>query len=232
MARARRSHFVLRRGWLLPLAYLLAGLLSRGSASAGDLEFWPSVEYTLLESGRLRWRLEGSGRLSDGVQHFYDRRLSTLVETGLKWDVRIAGGYVLRSSEFPGFGFQVDHRFVGGASFPLWRGQTSVTAAVLYERHLGRPGIEDFNRYRQRIEIERGRGKLAPFLYEDLTFQQREGFVRSRSRAGLRWRFSSGRSLAVSYQFEANKQQAAWRPRHAIVTALSISRARPGNPNP
>jgi len=232
MASTRRSHFDLRGGWLLPLAYLLAGLVLRGSASAGDLEFWPSIEYTLLESGQLRWRLEGSGRLSDGVQHFYDRRLSTLVETGLKWDVRIGGGYVLRSSEFPGFGFQGDHRLVGGVSLPISRGQTSVAVTSLYERHIGRPDIKDFNRYRQRIEIERGRRKLAPFLYEDLTFQQREGFVRSRSRAGLRWQFSSGRSLAVSYQFEANKQQAAWRPRHAIVTALDIGRARPGNPNP
>lgn len=232
MARTRRSHFDPQGGWFLSLAYLMLGLVLRGSASAGDLEFWPSIEYTLLESGQLRWRLEGSGRLNDDVQHLYDRRLSTLVERELKWDVRIGGGYVLRSSEFSGFGFRADHRLVGGVSFPLLRGQTSVAVTSLYERHIGRPDIEDFNRYRQRIEIERGRRKLAPFLYEDLTFQQREGFVRSRSRAGLRWQFSSGRSLAVSYQFEASKQQAAWRPRHAIVTALDIGRARPGNPNP
>ena len=230
MASTRRSHFDPRGAWFLSVAYLLVGPLS--SASAGDLEFWPSIEYTLLERGQLRWRLEGSGRLNDGIQHLYDRRLSGTVEATLKRDIEVAGEYVLRSSEFPGFGFQVDHRLVGGVSFPLWQGQTSVTAAVLYERHLGRPDIEDFSRYRQRIEIERGRRKLAPFLYEDLTFQQREGFVRSRSRAGLRWQFSSGRSLAVSYQFEAIKQQAAWRPRHAIVTALDIGRARSGNPNP
>ena len=90
----------------------------------------------------------------------------------------------------------------------------------LCERHVGRPDIADFNRYRQRFDVERLRVRVSPWLHQSLAFQ-REGFIRSRSRLGFRGRIASGHSLKGAYQFESIEGGRAWRPRHAIYTEWS-----------
>ena len=106
-------------------------------------------------------------------------------------------------------------------TYPLLQRGVHIEGTTLYERHIGRPDVPDFNRYRQQIKMERPRARVSPWLYQSVAFERR-GFVRSRSRLGVRWRFTAGHALRGAYQYESIRAGATWRPRHAIYSEWSF----------
>ena len=95
-------------------------------------------------------------------------------------------------------------------------------AKTSYERHFAAPVAADFNRYRQRFEVERGSRNSTPWLSTEIAFRH-DGFSRSRSRAGWRWRTTAGHEVSFAYQFESVRGGQAWLPRHAIVTEFEFT---------
>ena len=169
-------------------------------------------------------------RIRDSWGSLYDRRVNTEAEATLTDRLGVKLGYVLRNHTLPGFAFGSDHRLVAGTTHPILQRAVSVDGTTRYERHVGRPDIADFNRYRQQFDVERLRVRVSPWPHQSLAFQ-REGFIRSRSRLGFCWRFASGHSLKSTYQFESIEGGRAWRPRHAIYTEWSYDLDSRGKPS-
>ncbi len=205
---------------------LLLGLslIMARSLPADDLQSWSEVELQVLETDRVEWTVGGVARVRDSLGSLYDRRAATEAKVALTDRFSVQLGYVLRNRTRSGFGFVSDHRLLAGLTYPILQRAVAVEGTTLYERHVGRPDVPDFNRYRQQFEVQRPSARVSPWLYQSLAFQ-REGFVRSRSRLGFRWKFASGHSLKGAYQFESINSGAAWRPRHAIYTEWSFALA-------
>ena len=205
--------------WIAALLILLP--LAAHPLAADDIQSWTDVELRVLASDRIAWTVGGVARVRDSLGSAYDRRAQTDVELALTELLDVTVGYVLRNRVRTGFGFGWDHRLLAGLTYPLLRRDVRVEGTTLYERHIGRPDVPDFNRYRQQIEVERPRARLSPWLYQSLAFERR-GLVRSRSRMGVRWRFASGHALRGAYQYESIRDGATWRPRHAIYSEWSF----------
>lgn len=208
-------------------AYVMAFgllLLAAPPAAADDVQSWTEVDVGVLASDWIDWTVGGVARIRDSLGSVYDRRVGTDVEFRLSDLASVAFGYILLHRAPSGFGsgHAWDHRLSAGLTYPLLRRGVRVEGTTLYERHLGRPDVPDFNRYRQQVELELPRAQLSPWLYQSLAFVRR-GFVRSRSRVGFRWRFRSGHSFIGAYQFERRRSGATWRPRHAVLSEWSLA---------
>jgi len=207
-------------------AFLRAAILAcwfTSGALAGDVEFWSDGSAEALRVGRLQWILSGGLRIKDSLGDLYDRRVGTVVGVNLGHQTTISAGYLIRNREYGDNDFGWDQRLTAAVGYALLRrSDARIKGLTLYERHFTPGGHTNFNRYRQRFEVESRRKGLSPWLYEDFTFLNR-GFVRSRSRAGLLWRTARGYSFAVGYQFETIRDPSgsAWRPRHAIVISFT-----------
>ena len=204
----------------------LLGLLLLGARPvvADDIQSWTEVEVGVLALERIDWTIGGVARIRDALGSVYDRRARTDVEFTLSDVASLTLGYILlnRTRTDFGSGFGRDHRLHAGLTYPLLRRGFRVEGTTLYERHVGRRDSGDFNRYRQQVELERPSARVSPWLHQSLAFERR-GFVRSRSRVGLRWRLRSGHSFTGAYQFERRRTGAAWRPRHAVLSEWSLA---------
>lgn len=206
----------------------LLGLLLLGArpVAADDVQSWTEVEVGVLALDRIDWTIGGVARIRDSLGSVYDRRARTDVEFTLSDLASVTLGYILLNRTPAGFGsgYAWDHRLHAGLTYPLLRRGVRIEGTTLYERHVGRPDVPDFNRYRQQVEFELPHAHLSPWLYQSVAFVHR-GFVRSRSRVGLRWRLGSGHSFIGAYQFERRRSGAAWRPRHAVLSEWSLDLA-------
>jgi hypothetical protein len=120
-----------------------------------------------------------------------------------------------------------EQRLSAGVNYPLLvRGECLLEGTTLYERHVVAPPVPDFNRYRQRIELGFRNTGFSPLLYQDFTFLQSSGFVRSRSRAGIQWKSVGSYTLSVAYQLETINipGTSSWLPRHSIVAGFDIEK--------
>ena len=189
--------------------------------AADDVQSWTDVDVRVLEAGRIAWTVGGVARIRDSLGSVYDRRAQTDVDVALTDLLTVTLGYILRNHVPTDAGFDSNHRLSAGLSYPILRRGVRVEGTTLYERHVGRPDVPDFNRYRQQVELERPRARLSPWFYQSVAFKRR-GFVRSRSRMGVRWRFTAGHSVRGGYQYESIREGAAWRPRHAIYSEWSL----------
>ena len=212
----------MRRVVALHVVVLVLSLLAERPLAGDDVESWTEAELRVFESDRIEWTAGGVARMRDSLRSLYDRRAETDVELVLTDLVSVTLGYVLRNRTWTGVGFRWDHRLRAGLTYPLLQRGFRVEGTTLYERHVGPPDVPDFNRYRQQIEVERPRARLSPWLYQSVAFE-RMGFVRSRSRMGVRWNFASGHSVRGAYQYEWIKAGATWRPRHAIHSEWSFA---------
>jgi hypothetical protein len=208
-------------------AYVMAFgllLLAAPPAAADDVQSWTEVDVGVLASNRIDWTVGGVARIRDSLGSVYDRRVGTDVEFRLSDLASVAFGYILLHRAPSGFGsgHAWDHRLSAGLTYPLLRRGVRVEGTTLYERHIGRRNSGDFNRYRQQVELERPSARVSPWLHQSLAFERR-GFVRSRSRVGLRWRLRSGHSFIGAYQFERRRTGADWRPRHAVLSEWSLA---------
>lgn len=214
----------MRRTTATIVVALVLHLAGAPPAAADDVQSWTEVEFGVFETDRIAWTVDGVARIRDSLRSAYDRRVKTEVDFVLNDSATVTFGYVLRNRTRTGFGYRWDHRLQAGVTYPLLRGDFLVEGTTLYERHVGRPDVPDFSRYRQQLEVERPRARLSPWLYTSLGFERR-GFMRSRSRVGVRWRFRSGDSVTAAYQFERIKYGTTWRPRHAIYSEWSLTLA-------
>ena len=218
MTRSTASH--------VALLAVLPFLLGARSAVADDVQSWTDVEVGVLASDRIDWTVGGVARIRDALGSVYDRRARTDVELTLSDVASLTVGYILLNRTRTDFGpdFGWDHRLHAGLTYPLLRRGFRVEGTTLYERHVGRRAGGDFNRYRQQVELERPSARVSPWLHQSLAFERR-GFVRSRSRVGVRWRLGSGHVFIGAYQFERRRSGAAWRPRHAVLSEWSLDLA-------
>jgi hypothetical protein len=190
------------------------------SLSAGDLQTWSDLEYDLVRLGRFQWQVGGRFRFAETIGDLYDRRAVTMIEYGVGKGVIVGGGYVFQHRREGGFSFN-QNRLVAGITYPILRRALTVEGTTLYERHV--VPLSDFNRYKQEFEASQHEKPFSPWVYQQFTFRQGAGFVRSRSRLGFRWK-SSFYSFKAAYQFESLSTGTAWVPRHTIYTEVSIDR--------
>lgn len=184
------------------------------------MQTWNVTEYTVSRSHNLKWTAGGIFRFGQTVGDLYDRRAATELEYTIGKGLAVGGRYLFRSRR-EGDSFVNENRFVAGISYPIVQRAIEVQGTTLYERHV--VPSSDFNRYKQEFEVYGRERLLSPWLYQQFTFKQGEGFVRSRSRLGLLWKVSSY-EFKAAYQFESLSIGTAWAPRHAIYTEVSIDR--------
>jgi hypothetical protein len=203
----------------LPLVGLLY-LACSPSLFAGDLQFWNDLEYRIIRSGRFQGTLLGRLRFAETIDELYDRRAGGRLEYTIGNGVSVEAGYLFRNVRV-GDLFVNENRLVTGISYPIVRRAVTVEGTTLYERHI--VPLADFNRYKQEFEASYHEKPLSPWVYQQFTFKQGEGFVRSRSRVGIRFK-GPMYSFKVAYQFESLSTGSAWTPRHTIYTELGIYR--------
>jgi hypothetical protein len=221
-----RSHRLLVHGHAesegplrLVLFYLLLGVFG-SSLNAESLQTWNELEHTALRTSRLELSVEGTHRFGETVGDLYDRRLGTNLEYRLLDRLQLWAGHVLRNRDIQD-GSINENRFIAGVGYPIWTGAVEIEGSTLYER-ISVP-TPDFNRYKQQFEISQPGKKLSPWVYQQFLFRQGNGFVRSRSRFGMKWR-GSRYTFKAAYQFETISTGTAWAPRHAIFTEIGIDR--------
>ena len=171
----------------------------------------------VLDTDHVELTVDGVAHIRDSLGSRYDRRAATEAEATPTDRLGVKLGYVLRNHTLPGLAFGSDHHLVTGVTYPIVQRAVSVGATTLHERHAGWPDAPDLTCYRQQFDVERLRVRVSPWLHQSLALQH-EGFIRSGSRFGLRWRFASGHSVKGVCQFESIEAGTAWRPRHAIYS--------------
>lgn len=182
------------RGLPVPLmAVLVLPLLAEAARAADDVESWTDAELCVFESDRIAWNARGVARVRDSLESLYDRRAETDVDLVPSDLVSVTLGYVLLHRAPTGVDFGGDYRVRARVTYRLLRRNLRVEGTPLYERHIGQPDVPDFNRYRQQVEVERpGPGCRRGSTKE---CHRAPGFMRSRSRMGVRWSFALGHSV-------------------------------------
>ncbi len=206
-----------------PIRWCASSIVAVRLLGAADLQVWNTTEFTLLEKNGVRLRGFGVVRARNHFADAYDNRLGGEASYRFTPRLRFSGGYLSRWVDPDGSGTHRENRFFAGPAILLTHAPIRLEAATRYERYVGVYGKPDFNQYKQSIEIERRRKALSPFLAQQFTFRS-EGFQRSRSVAGLRWRSESGRELEIGYQFESYRSGSAWIPRHSVRTGVDLGK--------
>jgi hypothetical protein len=194
-------------------------LFSVLSAFAEGLQVWNTTEFIAFEKSR--FRIEGFGivRTRDYMTDPYDVRAGGTLRTRVTSRLSFSAGALRRWTDSGGRERERQNRFYGGPIFIAFEKPVRLECITQYERH-NVPGA-DFNRYKQRFEVDIQRNGLSPLFFHEFTARH-EGLVRSRSLLGFRWRSGSGARLDVGYQFESIKTGNAWAPRHSIRTTLAL----------
>ncbi|MCS6954188.1 MAG: DUF2490 domain-containing protein [Bryobacterales bacterium] len=203
------------------LWFAIGALLVSAPARGGGLEVWNTTELTLRNAGRLRWSVFGVVRTRNHLTHAYDFRLGSQLAIVVSPRFSVTTGYLRRRLDPTRLQPHWENRVYATPSVILAARPLEFKALSIVERNFGIPGGPGYNRYRPRVELERRRKRISPFLAEEFTFR-REGFVRSRSAAGVRWRAESNVTFEVAYQFDTIRTGQAWRPRHALRTVLTF----------
>lgn len=190
---------------------------------AGDVYSFNTIEYRFLRHGRIECYAGGGLRFNDGLGDSYDRRGygGAVIDLGRGVEANIS--YLFRYRESGDLGLKPNRRATVSLEYPLYEGRWTLTGTTNYERHFAAPVEQDFNRYRQRFEIEREARGSTPWLSAEMAFR-REGLIRLRNRTGWKWKTAAGHEVSVAYQFESVRDGQAWAPRHAIVTAFEFTR--------
>lgn len=188
--------------------------------AASDLETWGHVAVTLAERPRHSWSVFGALRVRGALREAYDRRGGVSVRVPAAPRAVLSAGVLARAVRPAEDGFRREYWIFGGPTITIWQGWLMTKLGAQAERHLV-ASTPDFNRYRLRVDAERRRRGLSPFVFEEATILN-GGIVRWRTRAGGRYRLRSGSLLEVAYQFETIKRGSAWRPRHAMHLRLNL----------
>lgn len=191
-----------------------------GRLPPGPPEYWLQGSVTVLKAGRFDHSLIGVARARGHFSDWYDLRAGILTRVKLNSALYVRLGYLARGFDATGQGRRLEHRFFTGPVADLWWDRPHARYIGLFERFIGRPGQADFNRHRHRLDIQARRIGLSPFIYEELFLRGGE-LIRSRTRAGLRYKVTMGRRLDLGYQFEWMKVGQRWGPRHSLVFVYS-----------
>lgn len=186
----------------------------------GTPELWFQGSKTIWRAGRTDHSLLGVARARGPMQDWYDLRAGILSRVKLAPETYLRLGYFARGFNATGTGHRTEHRLFAGPTLDLWRDRPHVRYLGLVERFIGRPGRDDFTRHRHRLDIEGRRIGASPFVYEEVFLLGRE-VIRSRTRAGLRYKVTDGRRLDFGYQFEWMKVDQRWGARHSVVLIYS-----------
>ncbi len=171
----------------LPTTVLLTflALLLRAPVFGGGLEVWNTTAVTALEAGRFAWKLFGAVRTRSHFTHAYDFRAGSELSVKLSPSFSVTAGYLRRRLDPSGSSAHWQNRVYGTPSWILSSRPLLINLVAVFEHNFGIPGAPAYNRYRPRLELEKKRTRLSPFVAEEFTFR-REGFVRSRTAAGVR----------------------------------------------
>jgi len=211
---------------LVPL--LLVVLICPFRAQAQSLAFWGDLIFTFVQDKKLEWTAVGSFR-SDG--HLLPGTIFTRVSTEARFAL------------FPRFWLWGQYTFINEGTradgrvdwnnrpqagiiyrFRTFRADNDLTGQTRIERNIHIGGVAPSNDYRQAIELRNDKGKIAPWFWEELFFDNSRGFFRTRSRAGLIFNLREGRQLSVAYQFQSTQSAQARSPQHAIVARFWLGR--------
>lgn len=179
----------------------------------------------MAENERLAWDVIGFLRFRNHVSEAYDMAIGSVLRVPIGSRVNLGGGY-LRRRVNQGKGPVPEDRFIIIPSVLVASHPLDVRSFTYYERIFGTPGRADYNRYRERIELEQTRRGLSPTFSEELAWR-REGLIRSRTFAGVRFPIHPHCWLEVGYQGESLKTGTHWLPRHSIRTTINVTR-KPG----
>ncbi|MEO8661519.1 MAG: DUF2490 domain-containing protein [Bryobacteraceae bacterium] len=186
---------------------------------AGGIESWNTVEATVAHGSR--WRLDCGGfvRLDHNVTYAYDDGVRCRTTVQLTQRFSLIGGMLSRWLDKNDKGHVLEERPFGGVGIMISKAPLRIESATEVERFLYPGGKPAYTRYRSRIEFEKPKRLLAPYLAEELFFNYASGLVRTRTTAGLRHRMEGGGRVECGYQFQNDLTNGAWVPKHAIRTA-------------
>jgi hypothetical protein len=207
-------------------AIALALLAACLSADAAGPQVWNSSEFTFYETGWFRADLLGVVRSRNHLTDAFDDRLGAQIVFPVRPRLSIGGGYMKRWVDPDGRGAHAEDRVFLAPRLLLAYHPIKIESLTSWERNFSVPGLPDFNRYRETIDVEKVRHGASPFFFEQVSFRD-YGLAWTRTAVGLRWRLHSGFRFEAGYQFESQKIAGAWVPRHAIRTAIGFRKPRP-----
>ena len=205
------------------VALLLFTFLPSPALADDKVAVWGEFIYTLPSKPGFAWTITGGLRSDEQeINGLFTSRVSTEAVFRLprRWDFRGRFAAIGRDTQV-GEDYSFDQRVQLLVRYPLFDlsgGNLEVRGGTFYERHFRGDSIDDFNVYRQRVEMSSDVRRHAPWLQQDFFFDHERGFFRVRTRVGLQWNLSNSRQLSLAYQFQYTQNRAGtWTPQHTAV---------------
>jgi hypothetical protein len=207
------------------LLTLAALLLSSVSAHAQQTQ--SQHEFNLTLTPGKRWDATTHTRFRTRVSEgeFSQARVGPMVGFQLTQRVELEGSYFftrkLSGSEGQTSRWVSEHRPVVGFEATVFDKGLTVDARTRVERFMG-GSIEDFNRYRQRIQFSKS-AAVTPYAGPEMLFD-RNGLRSMRYAAGLEFQTGGGKLEFDLGCFYENGEQPGISSRHMLSTTIELAR--------
>jgi hypothetical protein len=192
-------------------------------AAAADLHAEAAMTVGGEFSKKLTGIIYGRGRVDTSNGDWYDMSVAPFLVYEARPNLTITGGsYLTRIESDAGGKTSLVRPFVT-IEPGVTRGRLSLWTRSRVERLFFGDGLDDFNRFRQRLLLEGDGGRWTPQAYFELYFTA-EGHTRTRYGGGVERSINSRHSFEVSYFYE-HEGFGGLGLRHMIRTILHIRSA-------
>lgn len=184
-------------------------------------------EFNLTLTPGKRWDATVHSRFRTRVSEgeFFQARVGSMLGFQLTQRVELEGSYFFtrklsgpagRDSQWVS-----EHRPVAGFEATIFDKGLTVDARTRIERFIG-GSVEDFNRYRQRVQFSKN-GRVTPYAGPEMLFDH-HGLRSMRYAAGLEFKTASGKlEVDIGYFYE-NGEQPGISSRHMLSTTIEFAR--------
>lgn len=185
---------------------------------ATEVFSWHTMDTALIQKGRFELTAHHRTRSRHELSYLDQSRWGTIGRWTANQKLVVVAGYYFQPQQVRPDVWKRGHRLFAGVEAPLYvKPGNVVSGRFLMERHMntGRPG---YFRYRTSLRWVHGRGRVRPFLQNELLAVW-PGFHSTRNSAGLQMRLNEHLTMDVSYLYDTRRT--FWGgDRQSIVTSM------------
>jgi hypothetical protein len=201
---------------------LRAALLAvPGLVSATELYSWHSFDSPVVDAKKVQLILHHRTRTRHELSYLDQSRVGSILRWKAKAGLIPFVGYYFQPQQLRHQEWTRGHRVFTGVEAPFRPAPSLAVTTRLAAEHFMRTGRQDYNRYRSYARLVIGRGRVSPFVQNEV-LAVRQGFHSTRNSGGLRFAFRHV-TLEAGYLYDIRRM--AWGgDRQAIVTSLRYER--------